>query len=212
MEETLAERKQAVAPGGKATISRSRFPMHALSNRAERVLWAFVYFALFRISPRPAHKFRVMLLRMFGANVHWTAHPYPTSRIWLPRNLTMRAHSCLGAGAECYNVDHIELQERSVISQGAFLCGATHDFNDEAFPLTAKPITVEKRAWVAARAYIGPGTVVHEGAVVGANACVYKNVPPWAVVGGNPAVIISHRSQYPKNHPQEAAVGSHQPL
>ncbi len=181
---------------------------HPLSNRAERTLWALVYFTLFRTSPRPAHKFRVFLLRMFGGKVHWTAHPYPTSRIWLPRNLTMGAHACLGGGAECYNVERIELQERAVISQGAFLCGATHDFNDEAFPLVAKPITVEKRAWVAARAYVGPGTVVHEGAVVGANACAYKDVPAWVVVGGNPAVVIGHRAHRTEKEARHVVVDS----
>jgi putative colanic acid biosynthesis acetyltransferase WcaF len=175
-------------------------------------VWALVYFTLFRTSPRPAHKFRVMVLKIFGANVHWTAHPYPTSRIWLPRNLIMRAHSCLGDNADCYNVGQVELQERSVISQGAFLCGATHDFNDEAFPLIAKPITIEKKAWIAARAYVGPGTVVHEGAVVGANACVYKNVPPWTVVGGNPAIIIGHRNQRPQSESKPGVADSSRTL
>ena len=48
-------------------------------------------------------------------------------------------------------------------------------------------------SWVAARAFIGMGVTIGEGAVVGACAAVFKNVEPWTVVGGNPAKFIKKR-------------------
>jgi putative colanic acid biosynthesis acetyltransferase WcaF len=106
----------------------------------------------------------------------------------------MGAHSCLANNVDCYNVAPVTLGDYAIVSQYSYLCSASHDFNDAAFPLFSKPIRVERQAWVAARAYIGPGVTVGEGAVVGANSCVYKDVESWAVVGGNPARFLSRRN------------------
>jgi putative colanic acid biosynthesis acetyltransferase WcaF len=166
---------------------------HKIRKRVARVLWNVCCFALYRPSPRIAHRFRVLLLRLFGADVHWTAHPYPKCKIWLPSNLKMGAHSCLANDVDCYNVARITLEPLSTVSQYSYLCSASHDMNDPDFPLFSKPIHIGFRAWVAACSYVGPGVTISEGAVVGANACVYKNVPPWTVVGGNPARQIADR-------------------
>jgi putative colanic acid biosynthesis acetyltransferase WcaF len=37
------------------------------------------------------------------------------------------------------------------------------------------------------------GVTIGEGAVVGARGCVFKDVEPWTVVGGNPAKFIKKR-------------------
>jgi putative colanic acid biosynthesis acetyltransferase WcaF len=167
---------------------------HPLSNRILRVMWSVCYAVLYRPTPNVAYKFRIAILRLFGARVHSTAHPYPKCRIWAPWNLTMAAHSCLANNVDCYNVAPVVLEDYAIVSQYSYLCSASHDFNDAAFPLFSKPITIKRQAWVAARAYVGPGVTVGEGAVVGANSCVYKNIDPWTVVGGNPARAIGRRS------------------
>jgi len=40
-----------------------------------------------------------------------------------------------------------------------------------------------------------PGVVIGKGSVVGAGSVVTKDVPPYVVVGGNPARIIKRRGQ-----------------
>jgi len=37
------------------------------------------------------------------------------------------------------------------------------------------------------------GITIKQGAVVGARACVFKDVEPWTIVGGNPAKYIKKR-------------------
>ncbi len=81
-----------------------------------------------------------------------------------------------------------------MVSQRSFLCTASHDINDLGFPLITAPITIGEGAWIAAEAFIGPGVTVAEGAVVGARGCVFKNVPAWTVVGGNPARVLKMRT------------------
>jgi putative colanic acid biosynthesis acetyltransferase WcaF len=134
-----------------------------------------------------------MLLRRFGARIGRGAHPYPSCKIWAPWNLIMGDHSCLGPNVDCYNVDRIELGEYATVSQYAYLCGATHDYSKLTMPLVPKPILIRAHAWVAAAAFVGPGVTVEEGAVVGARACVVRDVPAWTVVAGNPAREIKRR-------------------
>lgn len=48
-------------------------------------------------------------------------------------------------------------------------------------------ITIASDAWIGTGAVILPGLTIGEGAVIGANSVVTKNVPPYTVVGGVPA-------------------------
>jgi putative colanic acid biosynthesis acetyltransferase WcaF len=166
---------------------------HGLSNGALRVAWQSAYFLLFRPTPKVLHGWRSLLLRLFGARIGRGAHPYPSCKIWAPWNLVMGDHSCLGPYVDCYNVDRIELGAYATVSQYAYLCGATHDYTKLTMPLVPKPILIGARAWVAAAAFVGPGITVEEGAVVGARACVVRDVPAWTVVAGNPARVIKRR-------------------
>jgi virginiamycin A acetyltransferase len=47
--------------------------------------------------------------------------------------------------------------------------------------------------WIADGAVIYGGVTIHDGAVVAGSAVVTKDVPPYAVVGGNPARILKYR-------------------
>lgn len=50
-------------------------------------------------------------------------------------------------------------------------------------------------AWLASHSVILPGVTVGEGAVVAAGPVVSRNVPPYTLVGGNPAQVIRERSR-----------------
>jgi len=51
-------------------------------------------------------------------------------------------------------------------------------------------IVIDSDAWIGTGAVILPNVTIGEGAVVGANSVVTKNVGPYTVVGGVPAHII----------------------
>ena len=94
---------------------------------------------------------------------------------------------------DCYNVDMVRIGANAIVSQGAYLCTASHDITNPQIPLITAPIIIEDQAWVAADAFVGMGVTVGQGAVVGARAVVFKDVEPWTVVGGNPAKFIKKR-------------------
>jgi acetyltransferase-like isoleucine patch superfamily enzyme len=60
-------------------------------------------------------------------------------------------------------------------------------------PTSAAPVTIENDVYIGHGAFILPGVTVHTGAIVAACAVVVKDVPPYAVVAGNPAVVKKMR-------------------
>ena len=53
-----------------------------------------------------------------------------------------------------------------------------------------KEVVICDKSWIGFNSIILKGVVVGEGAIVGAGSVVTKDVPPWTIVGGNPARII----------------------
>lgn len=169
---------------------------NSLSRRHQiiRLLWGIVWGLLARPLPRSLGLgWKRTLLRLFGAKIHPTAVVYSSAKIYFPRNLIMDAYSCLASDVDCYNVDVIHIGANTTVSQGTFLCTASHDITNPLNPLITAPILIEDQAWVAADAFVGMGVTIGQGAVVGARAAVFKDVEPWTVVGGNPAKFIKKR-------------------
>jgi putative colanic acid biosynthesis acetyltransferase WcaF len=165
-------------------------------HRMKQLLWRVVNKTLFRCLMDRGWLFTILknsLLNAFGAKVVMKTKICRTCTIWAPWNLEMKEYSVIGPHVQVYNKDKITIGRNVVVSQGAFLCTASHDISHELLPLTTAPIVLEDRCWVAADAFIGKGVTVGEGAVVGARACVYKDVDPWTVVGGNPAQKLKNR-------------------
>ncbi len=167
----------------------------SFKNKLSRFLWAFIYTIAFRSTPRPMHAWRVFLLRCFGADIEKSAKVYASARIWAPWNLILKEGAILGDRVDCYCVAPITIGAHSVISQDSCLCAATHDHRSDVFTLIPKPILIGDRAWIAARAFVGPGVTVGKHAVVGACAVVFKDVSDGVTVVGNPAKEISRKVQ-----------------
>lgn len=167
------------------------------SIKMKRVVWNVAAALLFRPFATPVfRKWRLMLLRLFGAQVEWDANVYASVKIWAPWRLRMGHRACLGPEVICYNQDWVVLEDDAIVSQYSYLCTAGHDTShantaDEG--LITAPIVLRKGAWIGSRAFVGMGVEIGEGAVVGATASVYKSVEPWTVVGGNPAKVLKKR-------------------
>ncbi len=63
----------------------------------------------------------------------------------------------------------------------------------DAEKIEATPIIIENDVWVAANVTIKEGVTVGNGAVIAMGSMVTKDVPPYALVGGNPAKVIKFR-------------------
>lgn len=170
-------------------------PSMSFGNRAARALWGVAYLVLVRPSPRPFHAWRRWVLRAFGAQLGPNCRIYAQAEIWAPWNLVCGDAVIIANGAVVYNPLPIRIGSHGVVSQQAFLCGATHDMDDPAFPMVSSPIALGDYAWVCARATVCPGVNLGEGAVLGLGSVATRDIPPWAVHAGVPARFVRERKR-----------------
>lgn len=168
-------------------------PAFSGRQKLKRLGWNICHTLLYRTSPRVLHGWRAFLLRSFGARMGPHCHFYPRSRVWAPWNLTCADQVTAADGAEIYNPAPVQLGSHAILSQDAFLCGATHDYDDAAFPLVAYTMEVGAYAWMCARSSVAPGVNVGEGAVLGLGSVATRSLDPWAVYAGVPAVKVKDR-------------------
>jgi len=81
------------------------------------------------------------------------------------------------------------------IGYNVSILSVTHDVNFPTGPEGMRPlkkgaVTLGDGVWVGSNAVILPGVTIGDFAVVGANTVVRKDVPPFAVVVGNPAEVV----------------------
>jgi acetyltransferase-like isoleucine patch superfamily enzyme len=58
-----------------------------------------------------------------------------------------------------------------------------------------KPVYIEDFVWIGIRTCIAPGVRIGEGAIIGMGSVVTQDVPPLAIVAGNPAQVLTYRSK-----------------
>ena len=56
-----------------------------------------------------------------------------------------------------------------------------------------RPIVIEDDVWIGAGVVVLPGRRIGRGSIVGAGSVVAHDVPPFAVVAGNPAQVVKYR-------------------
>jgi putative colanic acid biosynthesis acetyltransferase WcaF len=157
------------------------------------VLWGLVWVVLFKPSPKPMHRWRGVLLKMFGAKIGRGVYIASSAWIKYPWHLVMEDRACIAYDADIYSLGMIELGERCVVAQGVYLCTGTHDLSTEDMPLITGTITVGPDVFIGVRALVMPGVTLGEGSVIGGGAVVTKDVPSWEIWGGNPAKFIKQR-------------------
>jgi putative colanic acid biosynthesis acetyltransferase WcaF len=152
---------------------------------------------LFRASPRPMHGFRARLLKSFGAEIPEPSKVviFPTVRVLFPWRLSLAPRAMLGPGVVVYNPALIRLEHGANVSQYCHLCSASHDFTHWSMPLVARPIVLQRNAWLGADVFVGPGVTVGELCVAGARSVVVRDLPPRKICVGNPCRPIRDRAE-----------------
>lgn len=166
------------------------------SNKIKNMLWGAINASIFRWSPSHFsifRKFRVALLRLFGANINWSASVHPSAKIEYPWNISMGEISSIGEKTWIYAMAPIIIGSKTCIGKDCYLITGTHDTKSNSFDLVTRPITIGNACWITTRVTILPGVNIGHYSIVGANSTVTHNVEPWTIVGGNPAKPIKKR-------------------
>lgn len=95
-----------------------------------------------------------------------------------------------------------KIGDRVFIDPGSKLITGTYAFNgyysveyipDECRSNIYGDIVIEDDAYIGAGSIIMPGTIIHEGALVGANSFVRGELEPWTIYAGSPCKAVSRR-------------------
>jgi acetyltransferase-like isoleucine patch superfamily enzyme len=123
----------------------------------------------------------------------------------------------LQGGIRFFNVGRLAVGEGSLVNRGVYLDNRAgisigkqvsiahdariytmgHDVHDAGFATKGQPVRIDDFAVVFAGAMIMPGVHLGEGSVVMAGSVVTRSVPPFRIVGGNPAQDIGERRGKP---------------
>lgn len=171
-------------------------PSFSMVNKIKRLLWNISWLLLCQWTPKPFHSWRSTVLRAFGAQLGKNNSIYPDCKIWAPWLLETEDAVTIGPGVEIYNPGGVRLEDHCILSQDAYLCGATHDYDSAQFTYVKKRIVIGHYAWVCAKAVVLPGVHCKEGSVLGAGSVTSKNLEPWMVYAGNPAKLVKPRNNF----------------
>jgi len=53
-----------------------------------------------------------------------------------------------------------------------------------------KPVIIKDNVWIGEKSVVLKGVTIGEGAIIGCNSVVTKDVPPYSIAAGNPAVVV----------------------
>ena len=94
---------------------------------------------------------------------------------------------------------HIFLEEGVWIASRCLILCHKRDLSDYKIgddynltPYKVKDVILKKGCCIGMCSIVMPGVTIGEGAIIGAGSVVTKNIPPYTVAIGNPAVVVKH--------------------
>jgi acetyltransferase-like isoleucine patch superfamily enzyme len=127
----------------------------------------------------------------FGSGIHVRSTSVRAELVSGPAGELIVGNRCSLNGCSIAALRLIQIGDRVRIGPGSFIIdSAFHDIHSRARIPEPKPVIIEDDAWIANRCIILPGVRIGKAAVVGSGAVVTRDVPPFTIVGGNPAKKI----------------------
>lgn len=142
-------------------------------------------------------------VRRFGIDLHVGSRP----RLWAPEHLEIGDHSYLGhevcIETNCRIGKHVLMANRV-----ALVGRRDHDYRTPGVPVRfghwvgsvkrpsphrSEGVVVEDDVWLGYGCLVLSGVRIGRGAIVAAGSVVKADVPPYAIVGGAPAVVVGQR-------------------
>lgn len=118
------------------------------------------------------------------------------------KNIEIGDHVYIGPEAYIFAQGGISIGSGTIFGPRVTILTNNHNYDStdlQSIPYDGKNIlkkvTIGENVWIGANVSIAPGVTIGEGAVVAMGAVVTKDVPPFAVVGGNPAKVIKYRDK-----------------
>ncbi|RZK25435.1 MAG: acyltransferase, partial [Flavobacterium sp.] len=96
----------------------------------------------------------------------------------------------------------VKIGKYVMMGPNVIIYNSTHNYDKIDKPMIfqgnrhSKPLKIEDDVWIGTRVIILPNVSrIGTGSIIGAGSVVTKNVPDFAIVGGNPAKVLKYRSE-----------------
>lgn len=97
----------------------------------------------------------------------------------------------ISTGSFTYDYTHTFLQD--ALDEYYQQYNPTHKWEMGKIISYPQKLIIENDVWVGKDVLLKPGITLHNGCVIGKRSVVTKDVPPYAIVAGNPARIVRYR-------------------
>lgn len=146
-------------------------------------------------------------LRKSGATIGGRVALTPGCRLGGGRNLSI-GDCCSFQDAEIDSRAPVKIGNHVIIGDRSRVITCSHNVDDPEWAFKQYGIEIEDYVWIASNAIVLPSCRhIGKGAVVGTGAVVAKDVPPMAIVVGNPATILRYRKCVHENLVSESMLG-----
>ena len=125
--------------------------------------------------------------------------------------ITMGSYCYVGENSKLWSALRLSIGDRVLIGHNSSIFDSdTHPLNagerhrqyleiittghPSELNLREEPVTIENDVWIGSNVVVLKGVTIGRGAVIGAGSVVTDDVPPYAVVAGNPARVVRELS------------------
>lgn len=142
---------------------------------------------------------RCFILHFVNKNIDKTSDIGKKVYVGNIKNISIAKNSGLGNRFRMQNVD-LTIGKDVMCAEDVLIIGGGHIHSSKDMPMRSQgnisktSLIIEDDVWIGARAIIiAKNSTIGKGSIICAGAVVTKDVPPYAIVGGNPAKIIKYR-------------------
>lgn len=158
-----------------------------------QLVWIFFNALFLKNSWFVFMRFKVFLLRLFGAKIGHGIVIKPNVNIKFPWKLVMGDDVWIGEGVWIDNLDKVTIGNNVCISQGALLLTGNHNYKSASFDYRNEPIVIENGVWIGAKSVVCPGVICENESILTVGSVATKSLNSFGIYQGNPALLIRQR-------------------
>lgn len=160
------------------------------------IVWYLINYFIFNSSLPWPYSLKIKLLRGFGARVGNGLVIKTNVRIKNPWRLSIGKNCWIGESVWIDNLAEVNIGDNVCLSQGSMLLTGNHNYSHTDFTYRLGSIHIEDGVWIGAKSIVCPGVICKSHSILTVNSVACKNMDPWNIYSGNPALPVRERKMY----------------
>lgn len=164
--------------------------MRTLLLQGKFFLVAFLNYS-YNIIPNPIRKY---YLRIYNIKIGRNSSIHRNCKFFHIGKISIGNNSVVNFGCYLDNRRGIYIGNNVGIAHNTKIYTLGHNIESPYFETKGASVHIKDNVFIFSNVLIMPGITINEGAIVLAGSVVTKDIPPYTIVGGNPAKIIKKRT------------------